>query len=162
MSATVVGSFSWPAVSAISIVPLTIIHIAWYSSLMLGMAAVALALQQSVFLARIRYVSTSEQIICRLLSSESTNRRRIPRWYQILIWQSAVGMLEWCIFLWIGGYAVFIWSQSLTLHEQWSAGQVVSHSDCMALSYAQLTGILSKDSCFLLHCYPVCSTSIHN
>ncbi|OAQ98008.1 hypothetical protein LLEC1_04399, partial [Akanthomyces lecanii] len=114
MSAAVVGSFSWPSISTMSTVPLIMIRITWYSSLVCGIMAVATALQQSVFLVRVGCVSDSELLICRLLSSDSAQGRR-PRQHQIFVWQAAVGMLEWCIFLWIGGYIVFIWDQTLIL-----------------------------------------------
>ncbi|CEL06306.1 hypothetical protein ASPCAL07412 [Aspergillus calidoustus] len=115
MTAAVVGSFEWSALSTIPTVPLTMIRIAWYNSLVLAVTAVTLAMQQSVFLIRVGCTSKSDAIIRDLLSYPAAPGRglggpqRIPRWDQVLIWQTAVGLLEWSIYFWMGGYLVFIW-----------------------------------------------------
>ena len=130
MSAVNVGTFSWPALSAIPVVPLTMIRIAWYNSLILGVAAVAVGMQQSVFLIRVGYVSDSDTWIQELLSFTcDTTGKLIPRWDQLLIWQAAVGLLEWCIYFWLGGYIVFIWDRTMMFQAgQQTSDQVVSWS----------------------------------
>lgn len=127
MSAIAVGSFSWPALSTMSVVPLTMIRIAWYNSLLLGVVAVAVGMQQSVFLVRIQHASSSDILLCELLSSQSSTGRRIPLWDQLFVWQSAVGLLEWCIYFWLGGFAVFLWDTTRVLGDgQGKQDQVVS------------------------------------
>lgn len=127
MSAVVVGTFSWPTLSEISVVPLTMIRIAWYNSLVLGITAVAVAMQQSVFLVRVSCVSNGDVLIRELLSVDAHDGRRIPRWDQLFIWQAAVGLLEWSIYFWFGGYMVFIWDRTRMLQEgQQKSDQVVS------------------------------------
>lgn len=126
MNAAVVGSFSWPVLSTVSVVPLAMIRVAWYNSLILGIAAVAVGMQQSVFLVRVGCVSNGDVLIRELLSSESRTGRRTPRWDQVFIWQSAVGLLEWCIYFWVGGYGVFICDSTRILRDgQDKADQVV-------------------------------------
>lgn len=127
MSAVIVGSFSWPALSSVHVVPLTMIRIAWYSSLILAIAAVAVGLQQSVFLIRVGSLLNCEFIIQELLSFRSPAGQHVPRWDQVFIWQAAVGLLEWSIFLWVGGYIVFIGDLTKLFQEaQERSDQVVS------------------------------------
>lgn len=127
MSAAVVGSFSWPVLSKMSPVPLTMIRIAWYNSLILGIAAVAVGMQQSVFLVRVGCVSNSDMLIRELLTYASRTGQRAPYWDQLVIWQAAVALLEWSIYFWIGGYVVFIWDLTQVLRDgQEKVDQVVS------------------------------------
>lgn len=110
-----------------SVVPLTMIRIAWYNSLLLGVVAVAVGMQKSVFLVRIQHASSSDILLCELLSSQSSTGRRIPLWDQLFVWQSAVGLLEWCIYFWLGGFAVFLWDTTRVLGDgQGKQDQVVS------------------------------------
>jgi hypothetical protein len=127
MSAAVVGSFSWPNLSMITTVPLTIIRIAWYNSLVFAIAAVAVGMQQSVFLVRVGCVSNADMLIRELLSFEDLTGRRIPHWDQLAIWQAAVALLEWSIYFWLGGYVVFIWDLThISGKGQQKSDQVVS------------------------------------
>lgn len=127
MTAAVVGSFSWPGLSAISTVPLTMVRIAWYNSLILAIAAVAVGMQQSVFLVRVGCVSNSDFLIRELLSYDDRTGPRIPRWDQLVIWQAAVALLEWSIYLWLGGYVVFLWDLArITQEGQQTSDLVVS------------------------------------
>lgn len=128
MTAAVVGSFEWEALSTIATIPMTMIRIAWYNSLVLAVTAVTLGMQQSVFLIRVGSTSDSDAIITNLLSSPSPGGSglRIPRWDQVFIWQAAVGLLEWSIYFWMGGYLVFIWDLTRVSREgQTVADQVV-------------------------------------
>ncbi|OJJ08344.1 hypothetical protein ASPVEDRAFT_156008 [Aspergillus versicolor CBS 583.65] len=129
MTAAVVGSFTWDALSTIAIIPMTMIRIAWYNSLVLAVTAVTLGMQQSVFLIRVGSTSDSDAIITNMLSSPSPGGSglRIPRWSQMFIWQAAVGLLEWSIYFWMGGYLVFIWDLTRVSREgQTVADQVVA------------------------------------
>lgn len=108
MSAAVVGSFAWPALSTMSVVPLTMIRIAWYNSLVFSMGAIATSVQQNVFLFRVQSMPNSDDILLDVLSHVSSPTIRVPRWDQTIIWQSAVGLLEWSIYFWLGGYFVLL------------------------------------------------------
>lgn len=127
MTAAVVGSFEWEALSTVPTIPITMIRIAWYNSLILAVTAVTLGMQQSVFLIRVGSTSDSDAIITNLLSYASPGSGlRIPRWDQVFIWQAAVGLLEWSIYFWMGGYLVFIWDLTRVSREgQTVADQVV-------------------------------------
>jgi hypothetical protein len=65
--------------------------------MVLGIAAVAVGMQQSVFLVRVGCVSNSDMLIRELLSFDFLTGRRIPRWDQLVTWQAAVSLLEWSI-----------------------------------------------------------------
>jgi hypothetical protein len=90
-------------------VALAIIQAIWFSSLLLAVTAVAIALQQSVFLARVASMPKSNALIVELLTYEISDGSRQPRQAQVLIWLLAVGLLEWSIGLWLGGFVVFLW-----------------------------------------------------
>ena len=92
---------SWPTFSTISSVPLTMLPIAWYNNLILAIAAVAIGMQQSVFLVRLGCLSNSDILIRELLSFESPSGLRVPRHSQVLVWQTAVGVLECSIYFWL-------------------------------------------------------------
>lgn len=96
----------------------TLIRIAWFNSLILAVAGVAVGMHQSVFLVRVGSVSNSDMLIRGLLIFECLADRRIPYWDQDIIWQTAVGLLECSIYFWLGGYVVFIWDLTKLLQEQ--------------------------------------------
>lgn len=103
------------------------IRIAWYNSLVLAIAAVAVGMQQSVFLVRVGCLSTSDASLREILSFASPTGRRIPYWHQLILWQTAVGLLECSIYFWLGGYIVFIWDMTkITKEDQQVSDQVVS------------------------------------
>ena len=77
--------------------------------MILVVAAVAIALSQSVFLAKVTNLPQSHEIILGLLTLETLNESRQPRQEQIFIWHLPVGLLEWSIGLWLGGFTVFLW-----------------------------------------------------
>lgn len=107
-SAVITGSFTWSALSKLSIVAWTIVQITWCCSLTLAMVAVAVELQQSVFLIRVESLSNAHLILRRLLSAENIIGPRIPRQGQLIIWHSAVALLEWSIYVWLVGFLVFV------------------------------------------------------
>jgi len=103
------------------------IRIAWYNSLIFAIVAIAVGMQQSVFLVRVGCVSNSNMLIRELLTFEMPSGQRVPRFRQVFIWQTAVGLLEWSIYFWLGGFVVFIWDSTLILREnQQKSDQVVS------------------------------------
>lgn len=103
------------------------IRIAWYNSLIFAIAAIAVGMQQSVLLVRVGCVSNSDMLIRELLTFEKPSGQRVPRFRQVFIWQTAVGLLEWSIYFWLGGFVVFIWDSTLILREnQQKSDQVVS------------------------------------
>lgn len=126
MSAAVVGSFSWDSLSTAATVPLTMIRIAWFNSLVLAIGAVAVGMQQSVFLVRVGCLSNSDSSLREILSFASPTGRRIPYWHQVILWQTAVGLLECSIYFWLGGYIVFVWDMTkVTKPDQQRSDQVV-------------------------------------
>ncbi|OQE21952.1 hypothetical protein PENSTE_c011G02778 [Penicillium steckii] len=127
MSAAVVGSFSWPSLSTAAPVPFTMIRVSWYNSLVLAIGAVAVGMQQSVFLVRVGCLSTSDTSLLEILSFVSPTGRRIPYWHQVILWQTAVGLLECSIYFWLGGYIVFVWDMTkITKQDQQRSDQVVA------------------------------------
>ncbi|KAL4744826.1 hypothetical protein BDW72DRAFT_208710 [Aspergillus terricola var. indicus] len=128
MTAAVVGSFEWEVLSTIRTIPMTMIRVAWYNSLVLAVTAVTLGMQQSVFLIRVGCTSDSDSIIRDLLSFRSQEGGpRIPRWDQVATWQTAVALLEWSIYFWLGGYLVLLWDLTrLSREGQTAADQVVA------------------------------------
>ncbi|KAI0536199.1 hypothetical protein GGR58DRAFT_404228 [Xylaria digitata] len=111
MIAAVVGAFTWTNLPTFAIVPYTIVRATWYSSLILAVGAVALSVQQTVFLIRIGGLPMANQICIDMLSYELPGTdTRVPRGYQIIIWQTANGMLEASIYIWLAGFGVFIYS----------------------------------------------------
>lgn len=112
MSAAVVGAFTWPALSDMPTVPGTMVQIAWYASLILAIASVGVGLHQSVFLMRVGCLAKADMVITELLGSISGNDRYEPRGEQIILWQLAVGLLEFSLYFWLGGFVVFIWNLS--------------------------------------------------
>jgi hypothetical protein len=108
MSAVIVGSFAWPSFSSVPLIAYTICRATWYSSLVLAVVAVAVGLAQNVFLYRVGCLSNSCAIFVEILSYQVEDGQRIPRWNQVFIWQLAIGLLEWSIYLWLGGLIVFI------------------------------------------------------
>ncbi|KAK8006848.1 hypothetical protein PG989_000838 [Apiospora arundinis] len=111
MSAAVVGAFTWDSLSSLSTIAYALVQMMWYCSLVLGIGAVAVGLQQSVFLIRIGCLPTANQLCRDMLSRDPGNdRRRVPRWHQVLIWQTAVALLEFSVYTWLAGFVVFIWA----------------------------------------------------
>lgn len=105
----IVGAFAWPALAQVSTVAFAMIQTMWYCSLVLGIAAVALGLQQSVFLHRIACLQDADALLAAMLSYDLGNGSRYPRWDQVILWQCAVGLLEFCMYTWLGGFIVFLW-----------------------------------------------------
>ncbi|PTD13062.1 hypothetical protein FCULG_00005116 [Fusarium culmorum] len=101
MSATIVGAFTWPSLESLSPWPIP-------CSLVLGVGAVALSLQQSVFLMRIGCLPQANAMCRRMLSRDIGLGQRIPRWDQVILWQTAVGLLEFSIYTWLGGFIAFV------------------------------------------------------
>lgn len=132
MSAVIVGTFSWPLLPTAATEALAIIQAIWFSSLVFAVAAVAIALHQRVFLARIAILPRYNELIVDLLTYETSGGHRQPRQEQVLIWLLAVALLEWSIGLWLGGYVVFLWDitkmgqkdqQSLDVMVRWSSSE---------------------------------------
>lgn len=48
-------------------------------------------------------------MLAHLLSYDAGGGRRAPRWDQVVLWQTAVGLLEWCLYTWLAGFVVFLW-----------------------------------------------------
>jgi hypothetical protein len=134
MSAAVVGAFTWPTLNDLSIVAFTMIQVLWYGSLVLGIGAVGLGLHQSIFLMRIGCLSDAHNIFRNVLSYDDGSGGKTahkPRWDQVLIWQAAVGLLEWSIYTWLAGFTVFIWDIATTGQEHpGSSNRVVNVSPC--------------------------------
>lgn len=129
MSATVVGAFTWPDLAEMGPVTSTMLRICWYNSLVLAVAAVAMGMQQSIFLLRIGGLSNGNTVILNLLSIFDQSRQlRIPRRDQVIIWQTPVGMLEFSLYFWLAGFIVFIWDTTkIGRNTGTISGQVVSH-----------------------------------
>ncbi|QPC76794.1 hypothetical protein HYE68_007546 [Fusarium pseudograminearum] len=108
MSATIVGAFTWSSLERLSPVADTMVRTLWYSSLILGVGAIALSLQQSVFLTRIGCLPQANAMCRRMLSRDIGLGQRIPRWDQVILWQTAVGLLEFSIYTWLGGFIAFV------------------------------------------------------
>ena len=106
MSTVFASSFSWPAPSTVSVVRLTLARVVWYMSLVLAVAAVTVAIQQSLFLVRSHHAANPNQLLRELLNSSFG--QRIPRWDQLAIWQAAVALLEWSIYFCLGSYPICI------------------------------------------------------
>lgn len=109
MSAAVVGAFTWPDLPNLSTAPHAIVRLTWYCSLVLGIGAVAIGVQQSVFLIRIGCLPIANQLCIDMLSYDTGGGRRTPRGIQVILWQSANGLLEFSIYTWLAGFVVFIW-----------------------------------------------------
>lgn len=129
MSATVVGAFTWPDLAEMGPVTSTMLRICWYNSLVLAVAAVAMGMQQSIFLLRVGGLSNRNTAILNLLSIFDQSRQlRIPRRDQVIIWQTPVGMLEFSLYFWLAGFIVFIWDTTkVGRNTSTISGQVVSH-----------------------------------
>lgn len=129
MSATVVGAFTWPDLAEMGPVTSTMLRICWYNSLVLAVAAVAMGMQQSIFLLRVGGLSNRNTAILNLLSIFDQSRQlRIPRRDQVIIWQTPVGMLEFSLYFWLAGFIVFIWDTTkIGRNTSTISGQVVSH-----------------------------------
>ena len=85
------------------------IHLAWLCSLVLGIGAAAVAMHQSIFLMRIDVLRNANDLCQHLLShGVKSNGRRDVRLEQGILWQAAVGMLEWSIYTWMAGFLIFI------------------------------------------------------
>ena len=85
------------------------IQTVWYSSQVLGTAAVAVGLRQSVFLLRIICMPDANSLLGNVLSYDAGGGRPVSRSDQIILWQCAMGLLEVCIYTWLAGFVVFIW-----------------------------------------------------
>lgn len=109
MSAAVVGAFAWTSLASLHTVAYTLVQTMWCCSLVLGIGAVALGMQQSGFLIRIGCLPTANHLCQNMLSHDAGNGQRAPSWHQVLIWQAAVGLLEFSMYTWLAGFVVFIW-----------------------------------------------------
>ncbi|KAF4948970.1 hypothetical protein FGADI_9254 [Fusarium gaditjirri] len=108
MSATIVGAFTWPSLETLSPVADTMVRTLWFSSLVLSVGAVAMSLQQSVFLMRIGCLPQANAMCRRMLSRDIGLGKRIPRRDQVILWQTAVGLLEFSIYTWLAGFIAFV------------------------------------------------------
>ncbi|KAI0973681.1 hypothetical protein F4678DRAFT_425532 [Xylaria arbuscula] len=110
MIAAIVGAFTWTNLPTLAIVEYSIVRATWYCSLILAVGAVALSVQQTVFLIRIGCLPIANQICIDMLSYElAGTNSRAPRRCQVVLWRTANGLLEVCIYLWLAGFAVFIY-----------------------------------------------------
>jgi hypothetical protein len=109
MTAVTVGAFTWPSLASVSTAPLDVIQICWYSSLIFSITAVGMALHQSVFLLRVMSVTKSNTIPFNVLTYETGYGERSPRKQQAFIWVLAMGLLEFSMYFWLGGFIVFLW-----------------------------------------------------
>ncbi|VUC32670.1 unnamed protein product [Clonostachys rosea] len=130
MSSVIVGSFTWTIFDQTLPTAMTIIRTLWFSSLILSITAVGVALHQSVFLARMANVPEFYSVMVDILCFETRMGKMKPRQEQVLIWLLAVGLLEWSLGLWFGGFVVFLWDltkmaqQDQTLSDKMVAGLV--------------------------------------
>lgn len=109
LSGVIVGSFTWTIFDQMIPTAMTIIRILWYSSLILSMTAAGVALHQSVFLARMVNVPDFHSVMVDILCFEAQMGQMKPRREQAFIWLLAIGLLEWSLGLWFGGFVVFLW-----------------------------------------------------
>lgn len=61
---------------------------------------------------RVGCLAKADMVITELLGSISGTDRYEPRGEQIILWQLAVGLLEFSLYFWLGGFVVFIWNLS--------------------------------------------------
>ncbi|CAG9996819.1 unnamed protein product [Clonostachys byssicola] len=137
LSGVIVGSFTWTIFDQMLPTAMTLIRILWYSSLILSMTAVGVALHQSVFLARMANVPEFHAVMVDILCFETPMGQMEPRQEQAFIWLLAVGLLEWSLGLWFGGFVVFL--SSLTKIGQ----QDQTFSDRMVTGFMGIAVLMS-------------------
>lgn len=129
-----VGTFTWPTLLYTSDITWVLVRLLWYVSLILAIGAIAVSLQQSVFLARITHTSASVDLIQELLSEVVPHRPTIrqPRQGQIILWQLANGLLETSIYFWLSGLLVFLWATTVAKPGRSMEDIIVSVYTCEA------------------------------
>ena len=78
----------------------------------------------------------SNALIVELLTYEISDGSRQPRQAQVLIWLLAVGLLEWSIGLWLGGFVVFLWDVTKMRQKGQLPSDVMAselNSDCLGM-----------------------------
>lgn len=142
--AVIVGGFTWPMLADISTTTMAILQAFWFSSLIIAVAAVAVAVHQSVFLARLVSVPNHQAILVEILCYENSNGERVPRRDQTFIWLLAVALLEWSMCFWLGGYAVFIWDITRMRRKDQSSLNIMVCPDGSYRWFAKLTRIIDS------------------
>jgi hypothetical protein len=137
--AVIASGFTWPTIENMGPKHLAALQVFWYSSLMLSIAAVAVAVHQSVFLARLASIPNHEEVLVQMLTYADPNGRRLPRQEQTFIWLLAVALLEWGLAFWLGGYAVFIWDVTKVRQKHQTGLNIMVSPTCTNLLSEELT-----------------------
>jgi hypothetical protein len=77
---------------------------------MFAIVAVSISMHQSVFLSRLALLPESSAILLSVLCYQTPQKTFRPRQAQVFIWVLAVGLLEFSIHFWMGGFLVFLWA----------------------------------------------------
>ena len=109
LSAIIAGAFSWPPLQNTLSVPLALIQLAWFSSLIFSIAAVAVAVHQSVFISRISLVPTASDLILEVFSYKTADGKIMPRQTIAFVLLLSVGLLDLSIGFWMAGFMAYLW-----------------------------------------------------
>lgn len=111
LASIVTGAIAWPS-DASTPAPPWVTKAAWYSSLILGLAAISSAMQQSLTLYRL---GCYEDCLPRLRAILGRGHRRADgstfwtvRWSQMVVWQVPVMLLNFAILLFVGGVVAML------------------------------------------------------
>lgn len=125
IAAVIAGAFSWTRSTEI---PWTS-QAVWYSSLILALASVSTASQQSIGLYRLGSHPEGLRKLRILLGGPNQNR---PRKSQLYIWQVAVMSLNVSVLLFLIGLAILLWDLALTSSTRATDTKVWSNLDLPA------------------------------
>ena len=117
----VTSAFTWPSIAnaAWSVKAL------WYTALLLALAAICTATQQSIVLLRLATHPNGSFLLCSLLSKDVEHGRgfpKAPRLLQLYIWQVPISLLNGGVYFFIAGLGVQLWDAARALDLDWSKG----------------------------------------
>lgn len=98
----------------------------WYPSLVFAILSVSTGIQQNVVLTRLRAFPNGPERIRNLLGTFDGNVWA-PRPEQLKIWQFAVQLLDFSIYTWLGGFAVYVWNVT-KMHSKMQSGANIAVS----------------------------------
>lgn len=110
VTGAVVQALTWPQVQTPSQLPSSL----WYGSLVLSLAAICLATQQSIALNRISsykdYTSRIRSLLGQEIVSEDNDKSKtwVPRKLQLYVWQASIMLLNFGILLFVIGLGIMI------------------------------------------------------
>ncbi|KAI1414627.1 hypothetical protein F5Y13DRAFT_158970 [Hypoxylon sp. FL1857] len=120
VAAVASSAFTWPTITTPGVS--WVVRAAWYSSLLLSLASICTATQQSIVLSRLA-TNPQGSVILRMMLGKSkhqgSNGQLEPRRLQLYIWQVPVSLLSGGVYFFLAGLTVMVWNLGQMVDLNW-------------------------------------------